>query len=74
MKVVHAQLQPRAILDQYGSKNLLKIVRVHTACRVITHGSSGLWPLQTPLPAWELNMTGSLVINPSDDNEMVQIC
>ena len=67
MKVVHAQLQPRAILDPYGSKNILKIVRAHTACRAITHGSSGFGLYR------EFNVTGSLVINPSNYNEMVQI-
>ena len=54
-------------------KNNLKVVRVHTACRVITHGSSGIWPLRSPKTAQELNVTRALVINPLNDTQMVQI-
>ena len=33
----------------YGARmgqHILKVVRAHVACRVITHGSSGFWPLR----------------------------
>ena len=49
--------------------------RTGPACRMITYGSSGLWPLRAPRTARELNVTEAfIVINPSNDNQMVQIC
>ena len=57
------------VVDAYGSKHILKIVRAHTAAVRLPTCPLGFSPYKTRNPARELNLSGALVINPS---KMVQ--